>query len=171
MDKSKGFRCDESTKAEFSSFIKAVFSACTCLVIDTPMDEQSPMDLYLTAKTDYSAYTYAFELKERDGRYPSDRYGIAGKGGWIVEDHKIQNFKEAEAQGYNACYVNFYPDNVIRIWNISKAPEGVMEHRGEVRKYNAHTVDDEGGTYRKAKVEIFNYWAKDYRRDTYEPLD
>ncbi len=171
MDKSKGFRCDEHTKVEYSNFIKAKFRGWN-LVIQTPYDERSPFDMYLTAYTDYTAYTYAFELKERDWRYPSDKYGTQGnRGGWILEDHKIENFHKAEAAGYQVIYVNLYPDNVIRNWNITKAPEGALEHRGGVRTYNLHTVDDEGGKYNKAKVEIFNDWAKDYDRETYERLN
>ena len=172
MDKSKGFECDESTKAEFSNFIKAVFSACTCLVIQTPADPQSPIDMYLTASTESGSFTYAFELKERQYPYLSDRYGCEGQDdGWVLEDWKIKNFKDAEAAGYQAVYVNFYPDDIIRIWNLSKAPEGALERRGGNRTYHRHTVDDEGGTYSKAKVELFNDWAKDFRRDTYEPVD
>lgn len=171
MDKSKGFECDGSTKDEFSSFLKAAFSAATCLVIDTPMDPQSPMDLYLTAKTDYSAYTYAFELKERQYPYTSDKYGKAGqKGGWILEDWKIENFKAAHSQGYKCIYVNLYPDGVIRLWNLDEAPDGVLEWRGGERGYHRHTVDDEGGTYSKAKVELFNDWAKDFDRQTFKRL-
>lgn len=171
MDKSKGFSCDESTKAEMAAFIKAVLTGCTCLVIDNPQDEQSPMDLYLTAHTSHSAYTYAFELKERQYPYLSDKYGGKGQEGWVLEDVKISNFKKAVSNGYAVCYVNLYPDNVIRIWNLCKAPEGALDYRGGEKEYKAHTVDDEGGKYKKSKVEIFNDWAKDYRRDTYEPIN
>lgn len=171
MDKSKGFECDESTKAEFSSFLKAVFSAATCLVIETPEDPQSPMDMYLTARTQHSAYTYAFELKERDWRFPSDKYGRKGQNeGWVLEDRKIKNFEEARSRGYKCVYVNFYPDGVLRLWNLDSAPEGALERRGGSRTYHLHTVDDEGGTYTKAKVELFNDWAKDFDRYTFKPI-
>ena len=153
------FSCDWETKQEFVSLIKVLFKDFN-LTIDIPYDPYSPVDVYFTAYTDTRTVTYACELKER-WDYDSTSYGADGQQGWVIEDWKKEVLEEKKAEGYNPIYVNLYKDGIIRIWNLNDVKD--FGTTG-VKNWRRHTVDDEGGTYRKSKLTLFNRDAKEYER-------
>lgn len=156
------FECDRQSKRQFVRLLKDLFKN---IEIDVPCDPQSHIDIFATALTSSGKVikTYAFELKERWGRYVSDLYGKDNDSeGWIYERGKDNSlFNAYELSGYTPMYVNLYPDSVIRIWDMSKYPEEYIES-GE-KTYHRHTVDNEGGTYKEKKYTLMNRYGKEYR--------
>lgn len=75
----------------------------------------SPSDLVMF----FNDQPYIIELKERWGKYTSDRYGEEGdEEGWMLNIEKHQSL--TTQKWAIPLYVNLYPDNVVRLWNLNK---------------------------------------------------
>lgn len=159
FDSDERFQCDWDTKQEFLELIKRLFKGYD-LNVDIPYDPHSTIDVYFTAYTDTVEAAYACELKDR-WDYDSTDYGADGQEGWVIEDFKKKVLEEKKEEGYNPIYVNFYRDGVVRIWNLNRVKD--FGTTGD-KEWKRHTVDNEGGTYRKSKLTVFNKDAKEYDR-------
>lgn len=96
----------------------------------------SHLDIYMLINN----VRYACELKERWGKYHSTYYGEPDNEGWIYNIEKDNFLKQAAENGDIPLYVNLYPDDKIRIWNINKITDADL---GRVEKYiHKYTVKD-----------------------------
>ena len=158
------FKCDRKSKELFCSIMEDKFYR---VITDIPEDEYSSNDIYMTGLTSTGKIkTYAIELKDRKGNeaegirgYKSTDYGTSARTeGHIIEDRKVRNLEEATNSGYTPIYAMFFDDDVLAVWDLSRMPDGWQDRRDSEKTYHLHTVDNEGGTYRKAKIGM---WFKD----------
>ena len=150
------FACDGDSKELFSEIMEGLFWR---VITDVPEDITNPIDIYMTGLTaNGRVKPYAVELKDR-WNYDSTSYGTsASTEGWIIENHKVRNLEDSTNSGYTPIYACFFKDGVLAIWDLSKLPKGWKDRRDSEKVFHLHTVDDEGGTYRKAKIGL---WYKD----------
>lgn len=182
MDKRKGFTCDETSKKEFINATTKYWEEnapqfslqwygvnnnegttdFTLVQLGKESDE-SRLDLGMTASYEGITITYIFELKERN--YTSEEYGAKPNGeGWFFNIEKSDVLKKAASKGFVPIYVNLYPDDIIRIWNINKVTRernGVFETITKpINKYYVkesekilqnryHLMNNEGVTYKR----------------------
>lgn len=133
---SRGFDCDRQAKYDFTASTAQYWSNTTDPSLlgfyemtsagtlvpfgSEEADEKSHMDLYIhySAMTDndlYDVLKYAVELKERT--YNSNTGFLISKGSFI-NPKKIESIKQET--GVTHLWAELYPDDVIRIWNLSK---------------------------------------------------
>jgi hypothetical protein len=143
MDFKKKFECDKESKEQFINSTNAYwaqqapqfelkwYGVNTTLSEDNEIvdytltdlgkeDSTSRLDLAMVASFNGVDIPYIFELKERSWRYPSDRYGNEGQEGWMYNMEKDSVLRLAKEKNFIPIYVNLYPDNLIRVWNIGK---------------------------------------------------
>lgn len=130
-----GFQCDRQSKYDFTAstvnYISSIgkknvkirfyeFDEDGHMVeFDSPQSSTtSRSDLVM----DYNGSLYKIELKERKGKYVSDYYGKDGDSeGWMLNIEKKDELLNDAS--YIPLYVNLYPDNKVRLWNLNKIEE------------------------------------------------
>lgn len=143
MEYNKKFECDKESKEQFINSTTAFwrqeapqfelkwYGVNTTLnedneIVDYTLtslgkeDSTSRLDLAMVASSQGIEIPYIFELKERSWKYPSDKYGNEGQEGWMYNMEKDSVLRLAKEKNFVPIYVNLYPDNLIRIWNIGK---------------------------------------------------
>ena len=101
----------------------------------------------------YNRYIYAkFGIIEP---YNSDTYGDRNTGKrepWMLEKGKDYHLDGALEKGLNPWYVNIYPDNVIRIWDMRTADKSSI-----ITKTNkAVTIDTDSQLVTKERIGLWN---------------
>lgn len=133
---SRGFDCDRQAKYDFTASTAQYWSNTTDPSLlgfyemtsagtlvpfgSEEADDKSHMDLYIhySAMTNgdlYDVLKYAVELKERT--YNSNTGFLISKGSFI-NPKKIESIRQET--GVTHLWAELYPDDVIRIWNLSK---------------------------------------------------
>lgn len=85
------------------------------------VDDKCRTDLVMFYITSTKDVRYEIELKERWKHYTSSYYGKEGdKEGWMLNIDKVEELNKKEGI---PLYVNLYPDNKIRIWNLNKTTD------------------------------------------------
>lgn len=134
------FKCDRQSKYDFTfSIANYLFNQLgkkgsvtfkeydkngNLVPFDTEyVDDKCRTDLvmFYTTSTNTQDVRYEIELKERWKHYTSDYYGKEGdKEGWMLNIDKVEELNKKEGI---PLYVNLYPDNKIRIWNLNKTTD------------------------------------------------
>lgn len=150
------FNVDKDSKELFVKIMDTLFWRT---ITDIPEDTVSPIDIFMTGLTSTGkSKPYAIELKDR-WKYLSTAYGTsASTEGVVIEDLKIDNLELTRNSGYTPIYACFFKDDVLALWDLDRLPDGWKDRRDSAKTFHLHTVDDEGGTYKKAKVGL---WLKD----------
>lgn len=100
----------------------------------------------------YNGTLYKIELKERKGKYVSDYYGKEGDSeGWMLNIEKKNEL--LKDKNFIPLFVNLYPDDKIRIWNLNKI-EGYDEIHKDISKYTVAVSE-------KMPQERLGVWNKD----------
>lgn len=129
-----GFSCDRQSKYDFTastvSYLSKLYPNKELSVVFKEFDKEngalvdfdskqsstvSPSDLVMF----FNDQPYIIELKERWGNYTSDRYGKdTDEEGWMlnIEKHRTLTIQKTAIP----LYVNLYPDDVVRLWNLNK---------------------------------------------------
>ena len=128
----------------------------------------SYLDVYIKLKFKNGKVAWiASELKERHYNrlkfkkygikewYNSDTYGDRNTGkkeGWMLENGKDYHLDGAVEKGYNPWYVNLYPDNKIRIWDMRTADKSnkITNTTQEI------TIDPDSGYVTRERIELWN---------------
>lgn len=148
------FECDRQAKYDFTastvSYIAEKYSGQTVSVefyefnsknqfieFDSKSAyDKSRLDIGMKFTKSGIPHYYVFELKERWGEYVSYKYGEEDKEGWMYNQPKDSVLKKAKGYGMIPCYVNLYPDEVVRCWNIGK----IKEFGHITKTYNKYNV-------------------------------
>lgn len=120
---------------------------------DPSVPENEHLDVYIDLRSKNTHIIYACELKERWGDYVSTYYGKDGQEkGWMYNPEKKRWLEDQIDNGYIPLYVNLYPDQKIRIWNILNIEVG------EAREFDVpnSTVEPEKGRAKKKRYELWN---------------
>lgn len=130
------FQCDRQSKYDFSvSMSNYLFNEKGDVTVvfkeydkqgnlvdfdSNDVDDKSRTDLVMFYSTPTSTddIRYNIELKERWGKYTSDYYGKDDDNeGWMLNIDKVNELKKLDGI---PLYINLYPDNKIRVWNLDK---------------------------------------------------
>lgn len=127
-----GFSCDRQSKYDYTastvSYIGELYKNQDVTIVFKEFDSEGNLvefdspDSSKTSRSDLVMYfndiCYVIELKERWKQYHSNYYGKdEDNEGWMLNIEKYKELKNADGI---PLYINLYPDNVIRIWNLNK---------------------------------------------------
>ena len=161
-----GYSCDRQSKYDFTastvSYLCAAYGDKVKSIIFKEFDKYNNLVEFdskyasTTSRSDlvmyYNGKPYIIELKERWGIYTSNFYGKEDdEEGWMLNIPKKE-----ELLGQNwaiPLYVNLYPDNVIRLWNLNK----IEEYNTINKVINEKTVEES----QKKLQDRYEVWNKD----------
>lgn len=181
-----GFSCDKTSKEEFIVSTTAYWNeqapewTITFYGIDNinengqltdfnivPLgteSEKSHLDLAMEATNGDITHWYAFELKERWGKYVSTFYGDESlkQEPWIYNMEKDDFLDIAKNKGFKPMYVNLYPDDIIRVWDISKIDNSTLPILDKwIKEKN---VVEESPKKLQKRYGLWNNQGKTYKR-------
>lgn len=164
-----GFSCDRQSKYDFTastvSYIDKMYNNVSVVFkefdkngllveFDSPAShQQSRTDLVMYIND----YCYVVELKERWGKYTSNFYGKdEDEEGWMLNIDKVTELKRLAAI---PLYVNLYPDNKVRIWNLNN-----IENYNTITKPIHKTTVIESEIKQQDRYEVWNKDSKIFDR-------
>ena len=167
-----GFECDKQSKYDFTAstinYLQEKYYDKDMTVVFKELDKygnivefnspyanpQSRTDLIMF----FNGVAYSIELKERWGRYTSNYYGEEGcKEGWMLNIDKEEELKKNK--NYIPLYVNLYPDNVVRTWNLNN-----IKHYSTITKDICKTTVVESEKKTQNRYELWNKDGKSFKR-------
>ena len=121
-----GFKCDRQSKYDFTAstvnYLESIYPNKEITLVFKELDEDGNLvnfgskNVSKTSSTDlvmfFNDIKYVIELKERWGKYHSTYYND-----WMLNIDKVEALTESDGI---PLYVNLYPDEKVRIWNLNK---------------------------------------------------
>ncbi len=119
------------------------------------------LDIFIRLENGKKVLWCAVEIKERWNNYVSDYYGKEGQDkGWFLNIEKDSVLKEYANKGFCPLYINLYPDNKTRVWNLWKVNNIAKLEDTKTSNYiKKQNINPDSKRVLQDRYQLWNSWG------------